>query len=129
MSKAAKKARRLFRRTVRKDRVTLVLTMPDEPHGDYVYVDVRGWGQEAWANHDGYLLGSTWESYGDGRIWNMIPNAPDLLDVLQDEGYSVDATGWSEPAEFPEQLPLEGFPCPVCGEKDCDVLESMRQAS
>lgn len=128
MSIAAKKARRRFRRTVRRDRVTLVLTMPDEPHGDYVYVDVRGWGQEAWADHDMQLLGSTWESYGDGRIWNMIPNSPDLLDVLREEGYSVDASRWNEPAEFPE-LPPDGFPCPVCGEKECDVLESMRQAS
>jgi len=65
--------------------------------------------QKAWADHDGYLLGSTWESYGNGRIWNML-----------------DASAWSEPEEMPEQLPLLGHPCEVCKRADCQVLEDAR---
>ena len=128
MSLSSKKARRLCRETTRKDRVTLVLTVSDTPHRENVYIDVRGWGQEAWADRDGYLLGSTWESYGDGRIWNMLTNGTGIVDELIAEGYSVDASDWSEPEEMPKQLPLPGHPCPVCNAVKCEILESERVA-
>lgn len=128
MSLSSKKARRLYRETVRKDRVTLVLTVSDTMHRENVYVDVRGWGQEAWADHDGYLLGSTWESYGDGRIWNMLPNDPGIVGELLADGYAVDASEWSEPEPMPDQLPLPGHPCPVCGSVSCQILEESRES-
>jgi len=126
VSLSSKKARRLYRETVRKDRVTLVLTVSDTPHRENVYVDARGWGQEAWSAHAGYLLGSTWESYGDGRIWNMLPNDPSIVEDLIAEGYAVDASEWSEPEAMPDQLPLPGHPCEVCGKANCQILEEAR---
>lgn len=128
VSLSSKRARRLYRRTVRRDRVTLILRVSDTPHRESVYVDVEGSEQEAWADHDGCLLGSTWESYGNGRIWNMLSNHPGIVDELKVEGYVVDASEWSEPEEMPAQLPLPGEPCPVCGSATCQELEAYREA-
>lgn len=96
----AAKRRRHIRRTLQKDRLTVKLcTMGDYPHADTVMAEVQGLNAHAWADHDGYIAGSSWETPRDmpGFAYAMPCNHAGLVNELRAEGYVLDLSEYSEP--------------------------------
>ena len=107
MSIRSRKARRHWRRTVNKVRLTVKLTNLD---GDDfgVLAKVQGWGAHEWARWDQTIAGSSWETPRDmpGYGYTILANYPGLVKELRAEGYALDLSEYSEP-----DLDLYGEAC------------------
>ena len=110
-----------------KDRLTVKLSMCDDyPHGDVCMAVVEGRWAEAWAEHDQTIAGDSWENPdGDDFVYAMPCNSATLVDELKAEGYSVDASEWSEP-DYDE--PCGQKSCNVCYARAMNVIESEVQS-
>lgn len=100
--------------TVDKDRFMVRLkTMGDYPHNDTLMAEVSGRGSDTWADSDGYIGGSSWETPRDmpGFAYAMPGNYPGLVSDLRKEGYKLNLS------EYEEVEPS----CKKCGctDRDC----------
>jgi len=100
MSIQAKKARRHWRRTVDKKRLTVKLSNLDGDDG-CVLAEVSGWGAHPWARWDQTITGSRWETPHDmpGVAYAMPCNDPGLVGELNAEGYDLALSEYSPPDE------------------------------
>jgi hypothetical protein len=98
MSIQSRKARRHWRRTVNKVRLTVKLTNLDSDASG-VLAEVRGWGAHEWARWDQTIAGSSWETARDmpGYAYTILVNDPGLVRELRAEGYALELSEYSEP--------------------------------
>lgn len=107
----------------RTDWMTVRLRNSDDyPHGDMVMAEVEGPDAHRWADHDGYIGGSSWETPRDMTGFAaMLCNHSGLVAELRAAGYDLDLSEYSEPIQSCDDADCEDPECPYRVHWDHDV--------